>query len=249
MHRLTTFALGAILALTACLVPSAGAQEEKLKVLVVTGFDVGAHNWRDTTQHTVAVLAETGRFDVKVCEDLGILESSSLDSYDVVVLNYGFWTAPDPSERAKAALLDYVKGGKGLVALHFACSSFQDWDEYSELLGRVWKKGTGGHGPRGKFIVNIKDAEHPITQGLDDFEADDELYAKLTGDAEIEVIASANSDWSNKEEPIVFVKHYGSGTVVHNVLGHDVRARENPAFQTLLRRGVEFAASRKVTLK
>ena len=249
MNRRITFWLGVILISVSVFTPAARAEDEKLNVLIVTGFDVGVHKWRDTTQHTLAVLAETGRFDVKVCEDIGIFESSSLENYDVVVLNYGFWTAPDPSEDAKAALLDYVKSGKGLVALHFACSSFQDWDEYAELLGRVWKKGTGGHGPRGTFTVHIKDSSHPITRGLDDFEADDELYAKLTGDAEIEVIASADSDWSGKEEPIVFVKPYGKGTVVHNVLGHDIRARENPSFQTLLRRGVEFAAVGKVTLE
>jgi type 1 glutamine amidotransferase len=219
----------------------------KLKVLIVTGFDVGVHNWRDTTQQTAAILEKTGRFEVKICEDVGIFESSSLASYDVVVLNYGFWTAPDPSDKAKAALLDYVKGGKGLVALHFASSSFQDWGDYQEMLGRYWKKGTGGHGPRGKFTVNIKQSEHPITRGLPDFEADDELYAKLNGDAKIEVLATADSDWSNQVEPIVFVKPYGKGRVVHNVLGHDNRARENPAFQTLLCRGVEWAATGTVT--
>jgi type 1 glutamine amidotransferase len=62
------------------------------------------------------------------------------------------------------------------------------------------------------------------------------------------VLASADSDWSKKVEPIVFVKPYGKGRVVHNLLGHDTRARENPAFQTLLRRGVEWAATGKVTL-
>ncbi len=248
MHRVTRIALGILLVLIVFVVPTAEGQE-KIKVLVVTGFDVGAHRWRDTTLLTVGVLEETGRFDVKVSEDVGIFESSSLDSYDVVVLNYGYWTAPDPSDKAKAALLDYVKSGKGLVSLHFSCSSFQDWEEYVGLLGRVWKKGVGGHGPRGKFIVNIKDPDHPITSGLTDFEADDELYGKLDGDAEIEVIASAYSDWSQKVEPIVFLNRYGKGTVVHNLLGHDIRARENSTYQTLLRRDVEFAASGTVTLE
>ena len=226
----------------------AAQAEDKIKVLVVTGFDVGAHNWRDTTRFTVSALEKTGRFEVKVSEDLGVFESPGLSNYDVVVLNYGFWTAPEPSPDGKAGLLDFVRSGKGLVALHFACSSFQEWDEYAMLLGRVWKKGVGGHGPRGPFTVDIKRPEHPVTRGLSEFEIDDELYAKLSGDAEIEVLASAYSDWSGKVEPIVFVKPYGKGTVVHNVLGHDLRARENPAYQKLLCRGVEFAATGKVTV-
>ena len=261
--RLTTLLVAAGFVLMYGSAQSAGPQESApkvvrdqtlvgktspIKVLVVTGFDVGAHKWRETTQATVANLEKSDRFEVKVCEDLGILESSSLNDYDVVVLNYGFWTQPDPSDKAKAALLDFVKSGKGLVSLHFACSSFQDWSEYAKLLGRVWKKGVGGHGPRGPFAVNIKKVDHPITKGLSDFEIDDELYAKLTGDADIDVLASAHSDWSGQVEPIIFVKNYGKGSVVHNVLGHDTRARENPNYQVLVRRGIEWAATGKATV-
>jgi type 1 glutamine amidotransferase len=243
--------VGCVLLLATAAAAPLAAQEnkEKIKVLVVTGFDAGAHKWRDTTQQTVSALEGAGKFEVKVSEDLGIFESSSLERYDVVVLNYGFWNEPEPSDEGKQAILDYVKSGKGLVAVHFASSSFQDWDEYRELLGRVWVKGTGGHGPRGEFTVKIDDPQHPVTAGLSDFQADDELYAKLSGDAEIDVLASAHSDWSGKVEPIVFVKPYGKGRVVHNVLGHDTRARENPAFQKLFVRGVEWAATAKVVEK
>lgn len=229
--------------------PSSVQGADKIKVLIVTGFDAGAHNWRETTPQTVAILESTGRFDVKVSESLDVFASPMLREHDVVVLNYGFWQQPDPSDAAKKGLLEYVRSGKGLVSLHFACSSFQDWTEYRELLGRVWVKGTGGHGPRGKFTVNIKSQEHPITKGMGDFEADDELYAKLSGETPIETLASADSDWSKKVEPIVFVKSYGDGRIVHNVLGHDTRARENPAFGDLVRRGVEWAATGKVAAK
>lgn len=228
------------------MVQSSARAAEKLDVLIVTGFDVGAHKWKDTTQLTTQVLEKTGKFNVKVSEDLSVFASPMLNEFDVVILNYGFWNNPELSDEAKAGLLEYVKSGKGLVPLHFSCSSFQEWDEYAKLIGRVWKKGVGGHGPRGKFTVNITKTEHPITEGIVDFEADDELYAKLSGDAEIEVLASAYSDWSEKVEPIVFVKNYGKGRVVHNVLGHDLAARENPAYQKLLVRGVHWAATGKV---
>src|SRR5690606_30932948 len=138
------------------------ADPEKIQVLIVTGFDVGVHDWRETTEFTRSVLEQTGRFDVRVCEDKGIFESSALNDYDVVVLNYGFWNEPAPTDAGRQGLLKYVQDGKGLVALHFSCSSFQEWDEYADLLGRVWKRGVGGHGPRGTFTVNIKAPDHPI---------------------------------------------------------------------------------------
>ena len=94
-----------------------------------------------------------------------------------------------------------------------------------------------------------KKPDHPITQGLADFEANDELYAKLSGDAEIEVLATAYSKWSGKVEPIVFDKKYGEGRVAHNVLGHRVGARKAENFQRLLARCAEWAATGAVTAK
>ena len=32
-------------------------------------------------------------------------------------------------------LLDYVKGGGGLVVFHFACAAFPKWKEYNEIIG------------------------------------------------------------------------------------------------------------------
>ncbi|MFO7936740.1 MAG: hypothetical protein R6V06_03940, partial [Kiritimatiellia bacterium] len=52
-------------------------------------------------------------------------------------------------------------------------------------------------------------SEHPITEGLEDFKIFDELYAKLQGDEEIEVLVEADSDWSGQTEPLVFVRPYG----------------------------------------
>jgi type 1 glutamine amidotransferase len=227
---------------------NAGEPAEKAKVLIVTGFDADAHVWEESTKLVQAILDKTGRFDLTISKDKEVFASPKLGDYDAIVLSYGFWNEPDPSEEGKAGLLDYVKNGGNVVALHFACSSFQDWKEYGVLLGRWWKKGVGGHGPYGEFTVNIKDAKHPITAGLEDFKTEDELYAKLSGDEEIEVLASAYSDWSEKVEPIVFVKNYGKGRVVQNVLGHGLDSKQNASYQKLLCRSVEWAATGKVTL-
>ena len=239
----TLFVLSAVI-LTANL----HAADEKVKALIVTGFDVGSHKWEESTKLIEQVLNKTGRFDVTVSKDKEVFGAKSLNDYHVVVLSYGFWKEADPSKKAKAGLLKYANDGGNVVALHFACSSFQDWKEYRELLGRVWVKGTGGHGPYGQFTVNIKDKSHPITKGITDFKTEDELYAKLIGDAKIEVLATAYSKWSSKVEPIVYVKSYGKGRVVHNVLGHGIDSKQNPQYQKLLCRGVEWAATGKVTV-
>jgi type 1 glutamine amidotransferase len=248
----TLFSPATVLLLVMIAVSAAGdanAAPPNTRVLIVTGFDVDSHQWEASTRLVQAILEKSGRFDVTISTDKEVFASPGLSDNDAIVLSFGFWKEADPSEKAKAGLLDYVRNGGNLVALHFACSSFQDWKEYGTLLGRVWKKGVGGHGPYGEFEVNITAPEHPITKGLGDFKTEDELYSKLSGEEEIEVLASAYSDWSKKIEPIVFVKRYGKGRVVQNVLGHALDSKQNPAYQQLLIRDVEWAATGEVTLE
>ncbi|MHC4352587.1 MAG: ThuA domain-containing protein, partial [Planctomycetota bacterium] len=61
-----------------------------------------------------------------------------------------------------------------------------------------------------------------------------------------DILVSADSDWSNKAEPLVFTSKYGTGRVVHNAYGHDRTALMTPNVQKLIARGVEWAATGKV---
>ena len=106
--------------------------------------------------------------------------------------------------------------------------------------------GKSGHGPRGVFTAKITKQEHPITAGLKDFQADDELYAKLQGGEPINVLVEADSNWSKKTEPLLFWLPYGQGRVVHCAFGHDTKAIAVPEVTTIILRGVEWAATGKV---
>jgi uncharacterized protein len=214
--------------------------KKQARVLVVTGRDVAVHVWRETTPALREALEKTGDFDVLVCEDPLILESeTALKQYDAIVLNYFNWERPSITDQAKNNLLEFVKGGKGLVAFHFSANAWGDWPEYRKLIGRIWTKGSG-HGPRGKFNVRIKDKEHFITAGMKDFEADDELYAKLVGDAPIHVLVEADSDWSKNTEPLAWTLEYGKGRVFGYMLGHDAKACKDENFVKLLQRGTQW---------
>ncbi len=244
-----SFLLG--LALAACVtVPTAtrAAEAPKLQVLLITGDDVApAHNWAAVSAATREILADSGKFDVKVCEDAGILDSAaSLKRYDAIYLAMYNAKTPTISDQAKANLVDFVKGGKGFVVSHLSSASFKEWPEFRALCGRVWVMGTSGHGPRSPFEAKVVDRTSPITQGLADFQADDELYAKLQGDAPIHVLVQADSEWSKKTEPLAFTFEYGQGRVFHHTFGHDAKAMANPAVHTLVIRGTEWAATGKV---
>jgi type 1 glutamine amidotransferase len=248
MRRVLFLVVVAIVAALPGLMCHSQAAQEPIRTLIVTGCDVSSHRWYETTPAIRNILEETKKFDVFVCEDPAILESKqALEKYSLIVLNYFNYRAPTISDRAKENLAAFVHGGKGFVALHLASASFSEWDEFHKMVGRWWVMGKSGHGPRGKFTANVVDKNHPITKGMSDFETDDELYAKLLGEAPIHVLVSAYSDWSKKVEPLAFTLSYGKGHVYHHCFGHDVKAIVNPSVARLLARGAEWAATGKVS--
>jgi len=218
----------------------------KIKVLLLTGDDVTVHNWKEMSAATREVLEATGRFEVKVAETLDPLSSKTeLGAYDLIFLSR-YNRKGTLSDEAKDNLLAFVKNGKGLAISHLASASFPEWQEFRKLVGRYWVMGKSGHGPRSVFKVNIAQKDHPIVQGMADFETDDELYAKLQGDAPIHVLATADSDFSKKTEPLVFTAEYGQGRLFHEAFGHDGKAIRTPSVAQIIVRGCEWAATGKV---
>ena len=221
---------------------------KKIRVLLVTGDDAApSHNWAEVSQALKETLTTTGRFDVRLCEDAGVLDSTtSLARYDLIFLHLYNAKTPTLSDSAKENLLQFVKGGKGLAVSHLSSASFKEWPEFGKLCGRYWVMGKSGHGPRSVFKVRVANKDDAITKGLADFEADDELYAKLQGDVPINVLVEADSDWSKQTEPLAFTLDYGKGRVFHEAFGHDGKAVRNPSVQKLIQRGCEWAATGKV---
>jgi type 1 glutamine amidotransferase len=241
-------ALVAMVALVFCLGAQPAAKPTPIKILLITGDDVDVHPWREMSETTREILMNTGKFMVKVSEDPLILESeAALKNYDAIVFTIFSRQMPNLPGQAQENLLNYVKGGKGFFVQHLASASFPKWEEFGKLCGRKWVMGTSGHGPRSEFLCKIADKQHPITAGLSDFTTDDELYAKLQGSGPIQVLVTADSDWSKGTEALVFTQNYGKGRVVHNAFGHDRKALMTPNVQKIIARGTEWVATGKVT--
>jgi len=252
-HTLLTLAGALLLAL------SLGAAERKpIKVLIITGDHLPVHAWKETTPFIKDLLTRAG-MTVDVTETPGRdLTPDNLAKYDVLFLNYKDTKNGGPdtrwSEANKKAFADAVEGGKGLVVYHHASSAFvgsSEFDkEFEKIIAGGWRK-QGNHGKRHEFNVIIRNHDHPITKGLpEEFaHANDELYANSVMFPQSVVLATAFSDKkkdpknTDKHEPVVWVASFGKGRVCENVLGHDVAAMKDPGFQTLLIRGVEWAAT------
>jgi len=123
-----------------------------------------------------------------------------------------------------------------------------------ELVRDSSAGGAGAHGPQHIIPVTIRVADHPITKGLPKvwLTAKDECYAKLRGPGENMIILATGKDMSGKaptdrHEPILMVLTYGKGRIFHTTLGHDDYSCEGVGFITTFLRGVEWAATGKVT--
>jgi type 1 glutamine amidotransferase len=243
-----------LVALT-CFSSTRGLQERPIRVLIITG-DHG-HDWKATTACFQEFLSAAG-ITVDVTDtpskDLTV---DNLRRYDVLLLNYKDTPQGRPETRwndaNKEAFLAAVRSGRGLINFHHASSAFVGWYEFERCIGGGWR-GQGYHGPAHRFQIKVVHRNHPITRGLLKVVQHevDELYQNSVMFPENEVLCTAYSDptlpeGTGKDEPILWVKRYGRGRVVANMLGHDGQAMRGKAFQTLKIRSIQWAAGREVT--
>ncbi|HUU12006.1 MAG TPA: ThuA domain-containing protein, partial [Phycisphaerae bacterium] len=217
------------------------ARQGGTRVLIVTGAEYPGHPWRETAPALREAIEKDPRLAVDMVEDPAFLASPKLHEYAAIVQNWMNWESPSPGPAARENFAKFVRGGKGLVLVHFACGAWQDWPEFVRIVGRVWDPKLRAHDPHGSFRVEMTDSKHAITQGLKAFETVDELYTCLAGDTPIEVLATARSKVDGKDYPMAFVLTCDKGRVFHSVLGHDVRALGKPVAE-LYRRATAWAA-------
>jgi type 1 glutamine amidotransferase len=192
-------------------------------------------------------LTKDPRMKVELLKDPYKLDVTDLAGYDALLLHFMNWEKPDPNDRAKENLRNFVERGGGLVIIHFACGAFQGWPEYVVLAGRIYDR-TNTHDPRGPFTVNLANTRHPLTRGMpSSFDTDDELYICLTGDKPVELLASARSKITKRDHPMGLVHNYGKGRVFLTPLGHDVKALRAAGTADLIRRATAWTAGREPT--
>lgn len=189
-----------------------------IKALILDGQN--NHDWKEVTPALKKILEDTGLFAVEVSTTPP--EGQSMEGwnprfadYDVLVDNYNgdLW-----SEKTRAAFVEYMKNGGGLVVIHAANNAFPEWPEFDEIIGLAgwggrneksgpyvrWREGKvafdttpgpgGSHGPQHEIQVVIRDSKHPITAGLPEvwMHAEDEIYNRLRGPAKnLTVLATA----------------------------------------------------------
>lgn len=232
--------------------PGFAGDMNPLRVLILTGAN--NHDWRATTPVLKAILEVTGKFAVDVETNVPAMQPDSLSKYDAVLSNFNTYGQKNPGEvwnaEMRAAFLDFIRSGHGFVVVHAGSSVFNDWPEFQQIAGATWGKGTS-HGRMHTNEIHILPTGSPITAGLKDFTMFDEFWqnAQVAPGALALATVTPKTEFGGpgKPEPIAFATEFGRGRGFTLLLGHNTQAMESDGFKILLRHGVEWAASGKIS--
>lgn len=240
----TPLALIAILSLS--LSALAAADAAPLRVFIRASAKThgpGAHDYPRFLEDWKKLLNERGA----VAE--GALRpptDAELAKTDVLLLYASDGTNIGADDRAR--LEAFLKRGGGLVSLHDTiCGTNTDW--FASLAG-----GAKQHGEMnwktGPVKLEFKDRSHPIVQGIDDFEMDDELFFRLRMAPGAHVLATANRTATESVPQLwVMEKTLPEGRpyrALVSLQGHWNARFSQPEYQRLLLRGISWVGKRPV---
>jgi putative membrane-bound dehydrogenase-like protein len=160
------------------------------------------------------------------------LRPDVLAQYDALMIYANHKTLTPAQEQA---LVAFVEGGKGLVALHCASAMFTEAPRYIPMVGGEFKS----HGT-GEFSAAIVAPDHPVMRGVQPFTTWDETYVHARHNPTDRTVLMERVDDKGRE-PYTWVRTQGKGRVFYTALGHDERTWRHPGFQQLVEQGTTWA--------
>ena len=98
----------------------------RAKVLIVTGIDHPGHLWKETSPVLKKALAEDKRLSIDIVEDPEYLATEKLGQYDTIVLHFMNWKKPNPGKKTLSGRSICLSGwlcdlGSRLSGSQFRC--------------------------------------------------------------------------------------------------------------------------------
>ncbi|MCF2516543.1 PVC-type heme-binding CxxCH protein [Dyadobacter sp. CY351] len=168
--------------------------------------------------------------------DLNDINADNLKKYDGLII-YANHDSLSPSQ--ESAMKAFVEGGKGLIPLHSASGCFKNSSWYIKTIG-----GQFASHKVGSFKNTILKPDHPVMQGITDFETWDETYVHKNLNPDKTVLGERVE--GNVHEPYTWVRNEGKGRVFYTAYGHEDSTWTNRGFLDLVRNGVMWAVGDKV---
>jgi type 1 glutamine amidotransferase len=217
----------------------AAPRRPPISLLVVTG----GHDY-DSSFYGLFQNQPDWRWDHRLQRASAEAFSRDLGKYDVLAL---YDMAQNITEEQKRNFLAFVERGGGIVVLHHALASFQNWEDYGKIIGGKYFLKPKDEHPASLFQhdvwINVKvaDTQHPVTRGLSSFQIYDEVYNRFWVEPEAKVLLT--TDHPKSEKAIAWVRPHPKARIIYIQLGHGEQAHRHPAFRRLVEQAIRWAAA------
>lgn len=193
---------------------------------------------------------KTGAYEAIVSDDPAVFKPASLAKFDAVCFNNTTGELfDDPASRQ--ALLDFVRGGKGVIGIHAATDCFYKWPEFGELMGGYF----AGHPWNEEVTIKIDEPQHPVVEMFkgQPFAVADEIYQfkEPYSRRKLRVLLSLDVARTNMKKDglgrtdndyaVSWVHNCGLGRVFYCSLGHRHEIFWNPPILKHYLAGIQFA--------
>lgn len=183
-------------------------------------------------------------------------DATAMSRYDLVVqcMTLGSATVDEV-----AGLRDAVAAGTGLAGWHGGLiDSFRASTDYLQLVGAQFA--AHPHAPKDRGSIDVEayrdytvnftpaGAEHPATQGMQDFKVSTEQYWVLADQlnevlADCLLVPGKGDEWPRAVTmPVVWTRQWGKGRIFATSLGHTVEVLQLPQVRDIVERGMAWAA-------
>ena len=230
---------GTLLCLSA--LPSSAAEQAPLRVLVVTGghsHDASFYALFENQPDLHAVIEPHPSAFIK----------RLVEQFDVIVL-YDMVQESQVPEAQRQKLKAFAESGKGILVVHHALVSYQQWDWYGlELVGGRYLLEPRNSFPKSLYEHDVTQvvrpvSTHSIVAGMQPFRLVDETYERM------QIVPSAHillrTDAKGSNDPVAWVSPYQQSRVVALQLGHDRQAIATAAYQQFFHRALRWVGRRQ----
>ena len=197
----------------------------KIEILFL-GHSSEHHDSETYLPYLASTLSHKG-INFTYTDELASINSENLARYDALAI-YANHDEIKPSQ--EKALINYVKGGGGLIPIHCASYCFRNSDEYIKMVGAQF----ASH-DTGVFSLEIIDEQHPICKNWKSFSTWDETYGHTKHSRKQVLMERVEGE---HREPYTWIKEYGKGKVFYTALGHDLRTWTQKPFHDLIYQGI-----------
>jgi len=228
------FLFAATVLLSAITIEKPAAGPRRLELLFLGHKNNANHNSEKLAQKLATEYFKSG-INITFTNDPDDMNEQNLAQYDGLIVYANHDTISKSQEKA---LLGFVRGGKGLIALHSASFCFRNSPEVVEMIGGQFQSHKYD-----SFPATIIKPQHEVMKGISSFTTLDETYVHTKLSPNIEVLTERVE--GDHHEPYTWVRPYGQGRVFYTAYGHNDNTFNNQGFLDLVKNGIMWAVGDK----